>query len=141
MLDGIIKQDVVVEPRGKNSPLFNLNEIRIASQLFNTYGGTWKLLNEKNFDKMNPDYIWNSKLWDLKKVSSVKAVNSAVRKGIKQISENTGGLIIEVDANVDLEAMLEIMNDRIKRSIRHNMDVIVIQLNQVKYIFRYNKKK
>ena len=25
MLDGIIKQDVVVEPRGKNGPLFNTN--------------------------------------------------------------------------------------------------------------------
>ena len=42
-----------------------------------------------------PDYIWNNKLWDLKTISNEKAANSALRKGVNQIFDNPGGVMLD----------------------------------------------
>ncbi|MBO4375439.1 MAG: hypothetical protein J5829_10070, partial [Lachnospiraceae bacterium] len=53
-------------------------------------------MNEKNLDNVKtPDFLWHDKHWDLKDVSSVKAVDNAVRKGLHQIKDNPGGIILD----------------------------------------------
>ena len=53
-----------------------------------------------------PDYLWREHLWDLKTLSGIKAANSAVRHGIKQISGNPGGIILNLENNIFSETEL-----------------------------------
>ena len=54
------------------------------------------MLSESKEDGVKmPDYIWNNKLWDLKTISNEKAANSALRKGVNQIFDNPGGVMLD----------------------------------------------
>ena len=44
----------------------------------------------------NPDYKWNNKFWELKGIRSGTSLDAAIRKAIKQISLNPGGIIIDI---------------------------------------------
>lgn len=80
-------------------------EIKTAQWLHDHLGGDIELLTEVNEDhRKTADYLWRNRLWDLKNTTSEKAVNSALRHGIKQIEENPGGIILnfgDKEPNVD----------------------------------------
>jgi SPP1 gp7 family putative phage head morphogenesis protein len=120
----------------------HVDEVRVASLLFDKFGGDWKLCEELGkFDTKNPDFIWNGKAWDLKKLSTLKSADSAVRKGIKQIVDNSGGLMLEVDfEDLPLDNLIEIIDKRMKRSIKKDLDVIIIHKGHIKAVRRYKKK-
>ena len=116
------------------------NEIEVAELIHQTFGGDIKLLNESFVDGVkSPDYFWRNHLWDLKTVSGVKAVDGAVRRGLEQIAENPGGLILDFRGrNVSLEGIVANVDYRIRRSSKSDMDVIVLQTNSIK-VYRYKK--
>ena len=88
------KSGSVIFEKGYNI-INNKNEIRFSQWLFNTYGGKIELLKDVNKNKIStPDYRWNDKLWDLKSVTTEKAALSQLRKGLKQIYDNLGGIIL-----------------------------------------------
>lgn len=118
------------------------HEVQMANFLFEKFGGNLTLLKERNIkDVKTPDYVWNSKYWDLKNVSSEKAAYSAVRHGIKQIIENPGGLILDyrnTDKN-NLQLIINQIDDRMQRTKVENADIMIILENNRIKIYRYKK--
>lgn len=118
------------------------HEVQMANFLFEKFGGDLTLLKERNIkDVKTPDYVWNSKYWDLKNVSSEKAAYSAVRHGIKQIIDNPGGLILDyrnTDKN-NLQLIINQVDDRMQRTKVENVDIMIILENNRIKIYRYKK--
>lgn len=118
------------------------HEVQMANFLFEKFGGDLTLLKERNIkDVKTPGYVWNSKYWDLKNVSSEKAAYSAVRNGIKQIIKNPGGLILDyrnTDKN-NLQLIINQIDDRMQRTKVENADIMIILENNRIKIYRYKK--
>lgn len=115
-------------------------EIEVANLLFNTFGGNIKLLNESNIaGQMMPDYLWNGKLWDLKTVTTEKSADSAIRKGLKQIISNQGGVILDYRGKeINQDILIKTIDTRMKRGHYSTVDIIIMLNDKIK-IFRYKK--
>ncbi len=75
----------------------NKEEIECASLLNRLFGGEiicLTAINEQHI--VTADYLWNGKLWDLKCPSTKNAINKRMQHGVKQISENPGGIILNM---------------------------------------------
>ena len=114
-------------------------EIAVANWLYATFGG--EITVKKDADKkgiLTPDYLWNGKLWDLKTVSTEKAVDSAMRHGLHQIAPNPGGVILDYRSKtINASEVLRIVHNRIShRSWGGDIDVLI--LTDERYsVFRY----
>lgn len=119
------------------------NEWQNALFLLNRFGGNIQMLAEINKNQvMTPDYIWHGNFWDLKILQSEKAVDSAIRHGLKQIEPNPGGLLLQyVSENVDIDLLLKKINYRLCRSSKTSVDIIVYKENAFIYILRYKKEQ
>lgn len=117
-------------------------EVQIANVIHDTFGGDIKLLNEVNGGgKRMPDYLWNGKMWELKTLSTEKAVDSALRKGLKQIIENPGGIILNYVGDSLSKSLLEqYIITRMKRSGKGTTDLILFQNSSLLFMRRYKKK-
>lgn len=116
------------------------DEINVAEWLHRNFGGDIVLINEKNIQNVkSADYFWNGKLWDLKTVTTEKAANSAIRKGIKQIVANPGGIILNYgNSNISTTNLIKEINHRLEYS-DISIDIIVICNNRLEKVYR-NKK-
>lgn len=116
-------------------------EVNIAKWLFDNFGGEIVLLNESAIEGVKrADFLWNGALWDLKSLTSAKAADSAVRKGIKQIYSNPGGIILDIGSNsVSVEDLLEITNRRMLRSNDLEADIILVKQGKFNIALRYKK--
>lgn len=96
-------------------------------------------INEPNVK--TPDYIWNNKLWEQKTVSSSNAVDSAVRKALKQIEGNPGGIILDISSNKDsLNDIYKAIASRIhRRQFNEPIDIILIENEKIVSILRHKK--
>lgn len=115
------------------------NEVRMADWLHNTFGGDIRLLTEANEQEVKTaDFLWRGKLWDLKTVTTEKAANSAVRKGLQQIRENPGGVILDYrGATIDLDKLSEVVEKRLKwRHDSFSVDIMLVLDNDVQ-VWRY----
>ena len=123
--------------------LTNKEEVRFSQWLFNNYGGKIELLKEVNKNKIStPDYRWNGKLWDLKSVTTEKAALSQVRKGLKQIYDNPGGIILNYgDNDVLISKVLENIDTRMRSYNGAPVDVMIVKKNKTILIYRYNGHK
>ena len=116
------------------------NEIRVAEWLINEIGGNINLIKDnKEKDVKSPDYNWNDYLWELKNISTEKAADSAIRKGLKQIFKKPGGLIIELDDEMDLDELKGVIIDRMQRGYHSQIDIIVKNKKDMLFIWRYKK--
>lgn len=113
-------------------------EIKVSKNVFKTFGGDIKLLNHENYSEGSPDYIWNGMAWELKSPVKLNGIDGLVRKGLKQIANNPGGLIIDI-GNLDFHKSVLKITDRINRHSTNygSIDVIIIKNNKVKSILRY----
>lgn len=115
-------------------------EIKTAQWLHDNLGGDIVLLNESTVhgQKM-PDYLWREHLWDLKTLSGIKAANSAVRHGIKQISGNPGGIILNLENNIFSETELwKIIDKRMGWYVASgNIDILVLSEGRLIAVKRY----
>ena len=118
------------------------DEIRMADFLHRTYGGDVVVRAERHgYKEKNPDYEWRGKLWDLKTPESNKKINERVHKGLKQIEENTGGVIVDISKlTIDEAGAWRQIDDRMNSSIRDTTDIILIRNQTVLGIKRYHKK-
>ncbi|MCR5447433.1 MAG: minor capsid protein [Schwartzia sp.] len=119
------------------------DEEQMASWLHETFGGDIQLINEKTkFIGKSPDYIWDGKAWDLKSVSTINAADNAVRSGVKQIQQNTGGLILKFNLKeFNLEKILAIVKRRMERSMDKVMDIMILDNGKLVGVFRYTPLK
>ena len=116
-------------------------EVSIAQRIFDNFGGEIVLLNESTVDGVKrADFLWNGALWDLKSLTSAKAADSAVRKGIKQIYDNPGGIILDIgDNDVSIEELLKITTKRMIRSNDFEADIILVKKGRFYKALRYKK--
>lgn len=115
------------------------NEIMAAQWLRDTFGGDIRLLTEVNEQMVKTaDYLWREKLWDLKTVTTEKAANFAIRKGLKQIRENPGGIILDYrGADIDLDLLGSVIGKRFQwRRNTSTIDIIII-LDDGVLVWRY----
>ena len=119
------------------------NEIRIAEWLFKKFGGKITLIAEpKESNIVTPDFFWNSKMWELKNVTTQNSIDKNLQKALKQISENPGGVILDrSNSNVEISDMLELIKARIARSKIANVDIMIKTDQDVVKILRYKKEK
>lgn len=132
---GVVKREAGLES------VKHKDEIKVAELLHKKFGGDITILNEVNQQSIKTaDYLWNDKLWDLKKATTEKSADSAVRKGIKQIHENPGGIILDYRGNeISMEKLMEIVDRRVIRGQIKELDIMVIQTEELISIYRYKK--
>ena len=118
------------------------SEIKVAEWLLENFGGDIRLLSEsKKQGVKTPDYDWKGKFWDLKEISKNAAADSAIRKGLKQISSNPGGIILDLKSeDIELPDLLHRINDRIKRSAKGTLHVLVKKDDVLLEVIQYIKK-
>lgn len=116
------------------------DEIAIAQAIFDYYGGEIILLTEESFRNENPDFKWNGALWDLKKPNKIKNLGKLVQKGLSQIFNNPGGLIIDISNLKEPQEKIEkAVKERVETSMRNGIDVIYLKNTQVIKVLRYKK--
>lgn len=117
------------------------SEVRAAEFLHRKFGGNIILINEKNTPHIaNPDYVWLENYWDLKNVTTGKACDHAIRHGLKQISDNPGGIILKFESNdINLDDAIKVIEKRMTRkgSIDVPADIILIKDDKIVRILRY----
>ena len=120
----------------------NKDETNFAKWIFEKLGGNIRLLKERNIqNQKNPDYSWNGKLWDLKTSSTEKAANTAIQRGLAQIKENPGGVMLDYrGVQIDVDLLMQVIGKRMQW-IREGSQVdIMLVLNdgEIKML-RYKK--
>lgn len=116
-------------------------EINFANWLHSYYGGDIHLLSESTVDGTHmPDYIWNGKMWDLKSATTEKSANGLIRKGLKQIQQNPGGIFLNYGSNkISLDVLTDYINKRMQWCNDIKADIIVIEDGTVTKVIRYKK--
>ena len=115
-------------------------EIQVANQIHEKFGGKIVLLKESAIPGVKrPDMTWRGKEWEIKSISSEKAADSALRKAIKQIHGNPGGVIFDATETVDLQKLISVLDARAKRSKTFSADIIVMQNGKFAFAKRYKK--
>lgn len=117
------------------------DELKFAEWVHNTLGGDIHVRKEANQQNVkDPDYMWNGKLWDLKTVSTEKAANTAVQRGIDQIKHNPGGVMLNYNTNhVNLSTLELILDRRMKWYHDITADIMVVSNNEVVKVYRYKR--
>ncbi len=115
-------------------------EIDFADWLHNKYGGDIHIRQEHR-DKEYCDYIWRGKYWELKSPKSQKGTNSALRKGYSQVSENTGGVMIDYgEHDIDLDFIMDAIEERMHWYHGDTIDIMLVHRGKVLKILRYKKR-
>lgn len=117
------------------------NEIDTAYILHKTFGGDIRLLTEsRKFLEKTPDCEWDGKLWEFKNLETEKAADGAIRRGLKQIDRNPGGLVLNYgNHKINYETLDKIISDRTRRGLSADTDIIIIHNGEVKQIKRHKK--
>jgi SPP1 gp7 family putative phage head morphogenesis protein len=115
-------------------------EINVANQIRELFGGKIVLLKESQTPGMKmPDMLWKGKQWEIKSISTEKAADSALRKAIKQIHGNQGGVILDVADGIDKQKLIDVLDARATRSKSFNADIIALHNGSVLFVRRYKK--
>ena len=115
------------------------NEIAMAEWLHGTFGGDIHVFDEREFSSVSPDYQWKGKLWELKNTSTANATDNAVKKALKQIQDNPGGIILDYSEHEVSDAILSVIKRRIERSRLDTVDVMLVQNGELVKILRHKK--
>ena len=115
-------------------------EINVANQIRELFGGKIVLLKESQTPGMQmPGMLWKGKQWEIKSISTEKAADSALRKAIKQIHGNQGGVIFDVADGIDKKKLIDVLDARATRSKSFNADIIALHNGAVLFVRRYKK--
>jgi len=118
------------------------NEITIAKWLLDTFGGDITLLTESTkAGEKSADYLWNGKLWDLKSVTTEKAANTAIKRGLVQIKSNPGGIILDyAEMNISMEYLQAVIDKRMQWLAEGSgADIMIVSQDKCIKILRYKK--
>lgn len=122
----------------------HINEVKMAKWIYSTFGGDITVLveTENVYKGKRADYLWNDCYWELKNTGSAKAVDSALRKGLQQINEKPGGIILDLGKCKDSISRIEsVIKERIRKSCRFSIDIIIVHHHSFEKVLRYTYKK
>lgn len=92
----------------------------------------------KEGDTVQSDFLWRGKKWELKNVTTEKAANSAIRKGIHQIRDNPGGIILEYDKEIDVNELAKVIESRVKVSADDvQFDLMIVENKELRNVIRF----
>ena len=78
----------------------------------------------------------------MKVISSVNAVHNALRKGLRQIASNPGGIILWMaDDRMKLDDVVVAVADRLYRSAAFDLELIIGRDAVIVQVLRYTKKE
>lgn len=119
----------------------NQKEIKTAEWLHKMFGGDIRLLKVSETDGVKrPDYLWRNKLWELKNPSSIGAADKRLERGLKQIRENPGGVVIDMAKSVDIDKLVNQLTRRFLRNHDTNeLDIMILSQGNLVKILRYKK--
>ena len=109
------------------------------------FGGDISLISESNIPGTNnPDYQWRGKVWEEQEpqAHTKNAVDANIREAIHQISDNPGGIVLDVgNSNMPQDEIAEIVLKRLRRSSPFDCDVMIIRNGKIENIYHYHKNK
>lgn len=117
--------------------------IENAETLNEFFGHDIIILSEARENSVsNPDYLWQGKLWEQKTVSSAKAIDTALRRGMSQIQRNPGGIVLDItNVKEGMNEIYAVIADRIRRrNYDGSIDVILIEKEKIVSIIRHEKR-
>ena len=123
----------IIKPEGYSESKHK-EEIKVAGWLKEKVGGEIELLEESTERGVKTsDYKIDGRYWELKTVSSEKAADSAIRKGLKQIEENPGGIILQLrgENTFDVKHLAGNVSDRLRRSSSFDVTVLVVKDGEI----------
>ena len=115
-------------------------EIEMAQWLIKELGGDISLIKEANgaYSISRPDYMWHDHYWELKTLSTVKSVDSALRKAVRQIHDRPGGVILDFGKNsINIPGVESAIKSRLEAICRFSIDVIIVSKNNLVKVLRY----
>ena len=83
--------------------------------------------------------IINGKLWELKGPSTATSTDNAVKKALKQIYDNPGGIILDYGDYGITDEIFAVVKRRIERYNLSSVDVIFLHRGKLVKILRYKK--
>lgn len=118
----------------------NIEESSCAEWIKQRFGGRIVVIKNSNKVKL-PDFGWNNKLWELKTPNTVEGTDKLIHKGIHQIEKKPGGIILDVKNlnEEEQEEAIDVAINRIRRSSKHNIDLIIKKENKLIRILRIKK--
>lgn len=114
-------------------------EVSFSQWLHDTFGGDIRMLNEVNAQMVKTaDYLWKNRLWDLKTVTTEKAANAAIRRGLQQIRDDPGGIFLDYrGVNIDLGILASVIEKRLQwRKDTSVIDIMIILDDDIR-VWRY----
>ena len=118
-------------------------EVDFSKWLHQTFGGDIRLLNESSVEgEKRSDYLWRERFWDLKDVSTEKAANTAIKRGLSQIKPNPGGIILNYgEQEINLDRLVEVIDKRMLwLKDGTTVDIMLVLRGKKVKIMRYNRK-
>ena len=131
-----------VRPGEGFSSTKHANEIDMAQSVSAKFGGDITTLAERNpAGEYNPDYLWRGKYWELKTPEGFEGIDGLVRKGLKQIEKNPGGIIVDArNVQATHEQIYYSVFNRFVRSARGSADMILYDADGQIHAYRFKKR-
>ena len=74
-------------------------------------------------------------------LSNANAADGAVRRGLKQVEDNPGGIMLDYKGEkFDADKMIGIIDSRMRRGFVGTIDIMLLFKNALKFVRRYTKK-
>lgn len=114
------------------------DEIKMAKWIVKSFGGDITLMEERNDE--SPDFLWRGKFWDLKTPEKKNSVTKRIQKGLSQIFNNPGGVILDIrKMDIELDRLEEIIDGRMKLSLKNSIDLIIVNGEDLVKVLRYKR--
>jgi hypothetical protein len=100
-----------------------LHDIEVAKWIIDKFGGELEYLETGSVKK--PDYLWNDKEWEVKKVSGTTSIQNQLRKAHRQSKD---GLVI-VDVTTSALGEKKFIESLSHYMWRYKLDTIIVKRN------------
>ena len=81
---------------------------------------------------------WHDHYRELKSLSSPKAVDSALRKAVRQIHDRPGGVILDFGKNtITISSIESAIRSRLEAVCKFSVDIIIVNKGKLVKVLRY----
>ena len=112
----------------------------MAQVLYRDRGGNMHVRGNQEHDKgeSNPDYDWDSRLWDLKtnKTPTKTAIKNRTHKGLEQISRNPGGVIVDIKSGLPVHRVKGYTRERLSEGGEKGSRVLIMKDGKIKAVWK-----
>lgn len=115
------------------------DEIYIADMIHRTFGGDI-IVRREIPGVENADYLWRELLWELKTPISENNLNKLIQKGLSQIFQSPGGIVVDrTKLKTEISRVEQIIKGRMNTSQKKTCDIMIVKAGTVEKVLRYKK--